>query len=212
MEPKLFETLGQIAGIGGIGLGVLLLVFRDVIRRTIFSQLTRDHSYRLLRLIVVLTFFVAIIGLGTWAALKLNAPSSISTKEEVVRREHEIRKPIDALFTAWETKDLDAYLRQWDATAVQQIGSKKIPLAEIAEKRKIDFNRYKIVEVLDHRVEVEDPFADPAILHVTYSMRYEGTDGTSFQETEIRESYRVRFDRQKQCWLIIKNYDYISEN
>jgi hypothetical protein len=38
MEPELFKTLGGIAGIGGIALGVVFLLFRDVIGRSIFPQ------------------------------------------------------------------------------------------------------------------------------------------------------------------------------
>ncbi len=38
MEPTLFKILAQIAGIGGISLGVLLLLFRDIIRKNIFPS------------------------------------------------------------------------------------------------------------------------------------------------------------------------------
>ncbi len=64
MEAEVLKTVGQIAGIGGIALGVFLFLFRDIIRKNIFPQLTKQHSYRLLRLISVLVFLVAIAGLG----------------------------------------------------------------------------------------------------------------------------------------------------
>lgn len=66
MDTALFETLGQIAGIGGIALGVLLLLFRDVIRRNIFPNLTRDQAYKIIRLVLVLTFLIALAGIGAW--------------------------------------------------------------------------------------------------------------------------------------------------
>jgi hypothetical protein len=66
MDPNLFKVLGQIAGIGGISLGVLLLVFRQVIAKNVFSPLTREHSYKLLRLLIVLTFAIACIGIAAW--------------------------------------------------------------------------------------------------------------------------------------------------
>lgn len=66
MDTALFETLGRIAGIGGIALGVLLLLFRDVIRRNIFPNLTRDQAYKIIRLVLVLTFLIALAGIGAW--------------------------------------------------------------------------------------------------------------------------------------------------
>jgi hypothetical protein len=50
METELFKTLGQVAGIGGIALGVLLILFKEIIRKSIFPTLKKDQAYRLLRL------------------------------------------------------------------------------------------------------------------------------------------------------------------
>jgi len=66
MDLETLKTVGQIAGIGGIALGVLLIVFREVIRKAIFPQLTRQQAYKLLRLIVILTFAIAALGLTAW--------------------------------------------------------------------------------------------------------------------------------------------------
>lgn len=60
------KTLGQLAGIGGIALGVLLLIFRDVIRRNIFPNLQQGQSYRLITLVVVLTFAISALGVWAW--------------------------------------------------------------------------------------------------------------------------------------------------
>ncbi len=66
MEAELLKTLAQVAGIGGIALGVFLLLFRDVIRKRIFPQLTRQQAYRILVLALVLTWSVAIAGIVAW--------------------------------------------------------------------------------------------------------------------------------------------------
>ena len=66
MNRTLFETLGAIAGIGGIALGVFLLLFRDVIRRNIFPNLTREQAYKIIRLVLILTFLIALAGIGAW--------------------------------------------------------------------------------------------------------------------------------------------------
>lgn len=60
------KTVGQVAGIGGIALGVLLLVFRDVVRKNIFPGLAQVQAYRLIRLIVFLTFSIALAGIAAW--------------------------------------------------------------------------------------------------------------------------------------------------
>lgn len=66
MELQLLENLGKIAGIGGISLGVFLLLFRDLLRKKIFPTLTNDQAFRLLRTVVLLTWSIALAGIGAW--------------------------------------------------------------------------------------------------------------------------------------------------
>ena len=66
MDSKLLMTLGQALGIGGLALGIFFLLFREVIRKSIFPTLKKDDAYRLLRLITVLIWSVAIIGIAAW--------------------------------------------------------------------------------------------------------------------------------------------------
>lgn len=64
-----FDTVvsfGQIAGIGGLGLGVFLLIFREVVRKNIFARLDRENSYRAIRLVLILTWSLALAGLAVW--------------------------------------------------------------------------------------------------------------------------------------------------
>ena len=63
MDAALLKTLAQIAGIGGLRLGVVLLLFRDVIRKNIFPRLGVQEAYKLLRLIVILVFIIGVAGL-----------------------------------------------------------------------------------------------------------------------------------------------------
>jgi hypothetical protein len=76
------KLLGQIAGIGGISLGLLLMVFRDIIGKKIFPNLTKQQGYKLLELITVLTFIVALLGVSAWIFLQLNNGNRVSTIEE----------------------------------------------------------------------------------------------------------------------------------
>ncbi len=67
MEANLMKTLGQIAGIGGISLGVLLIVLRDIIRKNIFPKFKDEKlAFSLLRLIVIVVWVTAIAGIGAW--------------------------------------------------------------------------------------------------------------------------------------------------
>jgi hypothetical protein len=66
MDNELLKTLGQALGIGGLALGIFFLLFREVIRKSIFPTLKKDDAYRLLRLITVLVWSVAVIGVAAW--------------------------------------------------------------------------------------------------------------------------------------------------
>lgn len=62
-QLELLKTLAQIAGIGGIAFGVLFLLFRDVISNSLKKSLPPEKAYELVRLIIIFTFSVSIIGL-----------------------------------------------------------------------------------------------------------------------------------------------------
>lgn len=66
MDTEVLKLVGQIAGIGGLGLGVLFLLYRDIIRKNIFPSLPPAEAYRLLRLITIAVWSVAVIGIAVW--------------------------------------------------------------------------------------------------------------------------------------------------
>ena len=71
MSPDLIRTFGQIAGIGGLALGVLLVVFRDIISKNIFPKLEAGHAYLLLRMMIISVWSVAILGMASWAYMNV---------------------------------------------------------------------------------------------------------------------------------------------
>jgi hypothetical protein len=71
MDAKLLEIVGQTAGIGGVALGVLLIVFRDIIRKNNFPKLPPEQAYRLLRLITGAMWSVAVIGIMAWVYVSM---------------------------------------------------------------------------------------------------------------------------------------------
>jgi hypothetical protein len=63
MGADILKVAGAVAGIGGIAIGTLLLLFREVIRKNIFSTLTKADSYRLMRWVLILVWSVALVGI-----------------------------------------------------------------------------------------------------------------------------------------------------
>lgn len=75
---SLLNVVGQIAGIGGLALGILLLIFREVIRKNIFPNLAQVQAYRIIRLIVSLTFVIALSGLAAWVYVQKYADKEVT--------------------------------------------------------------------------------------------------------------------------------------
>lgn len=59
MEAFITEW-GKIAGLAGLALGVLLILFREVIRKNIFAALTKKQSYTIIILILVLVWSISV--------------------------------------------------------------------------------------------------------------------------------------------------------
>lgn len=75
MDVELIKVVGTVGGVAGLAFGVYLLIFREVIRKTIFANLTKQQSYRLLILLLVLTWSIAFGGIGAWLWATLRGPS-----------------------------------------------------------------------------------------------------------------------------------------
>jgi Trk-type K+ transport system membrane component len=73
MDATLLKDLGAVAGLGGLSIGVVMAIFREVIRKNIFPKLNARDAYRTIRLIVTLTFSVAVIGIAAWAYVEVQA-------------------------------------------------------------------------------------------------------------------------------------------
>ncbi len=69
MGIEALESLGKVAGIAGIAIGALVLIFRSVIEKNIFPNLTKEHSFRIIRMIIMSAVLVAILGVGAWVYL-----------------------------------------------------------------------------------------------------------------------------------------------
>lgn len=81
---EILKVVAQAAGIGGIALGVLLILFREVIRKSIFPQLTKHQAFRLFVLLLVLVWSIALAGIGAWVWITLATSPTSSTEETSV--------------------------------------------------------------------------------------------------------------------------------
>jgi hypothetical protein len=75
---ELLRIAGAVAGIGGLALVVFLLIFRDVVRRNIFPQLSATQAYRIINRVLFLTFIVAMAGIGAWVYVTVSPVGSPS--------------------------------------------------------------------------------------------------------------------------------------
>lgn len=66
MDIETIKVFGQVAGMGGLSLGVFFYLFKEVIRKQIFPQLTKQQAYNIIRLILVLNSIVVLAGIGAW--------------------------------------------------------------------------------------------------------------------------------------------------
>lgn len=81
MDSEVLKVVGQVAGIGGVALGVFLLLFRDIIRLKIFPELPPAEAYRLLRLITIAVWSVAVIGIGAWILVTLSGKGTAQASD-----------------------------------------------------------------------------------------------------------------------------------
>ncbi len=73
MELEILKVAGQVAGIGGLAVGAIVLIYRDVIAKNIFPSLTKSQAYSLLKLVVVLSWSVAMAGIAAWTYVSVNS-------------------------------------------------------------------------------------------------------------------------------------------
>ena len=57
--------MGAVAGVAGLGIGLVLLVFRDLIRKLVLRSLPPDLAYRVVRLIIAAAWSIAVLGIAT---------------------------------------------------------------------------------------------------------------------------------------------------
>ncbi len=78
MDLSTLETLGQIAGVAGVAIGVFLFITRDLIAKNIFPKLTKAHSTKIIVMFAFMAWSVALAGIGAWSYTEVNRNGTAS--------------------------------------------------------------------------------------------------------------------------------------
>ena len=66
MGDNTLTTFASVAGVAGIGLGVVLTIYKQAIQEGVLHKLPEEKAYRILRLVIVLTFLTGVLGVAAW--------------------------------------------------------------------------------------------------------------------------------------------------
>lgn len=77
---EILKVVGAVAGIGGIALIMLLLIFKDVIKAQIAVRLTRAQFFLLMTLVLLLTFAIAASGVLCYAVITIKLDNNKTTQ------------------------------------------------------------------------------------------------------------------------------------
>jgi len=95
---KILKIVGEIAGVGGLALGIFLIIFKDIIGKVLSQKLTKEQIYKVIRLSMVLTTFVTCIGIGAYIISIVLVPATEPPSQEDVLIEGTVydsnKKPI----------------------------------------------------------------------------------------------------------------------
>jgi len=102
MEANILKIVGQIAGLGGLSLGIVLILFKEIIKKEIFPKLTKKQAHSILRLILILSWLTGIFGLSIWAYVEIG-----KNKEKKTISPNSNYKSIDSTKPSLKFVDID---------------------------------------------------------------------------------------------------------
>lgn len=79
LETKILSSLGKIAGVAGIALGVFFLLFRSVLQEQILHQapsLNSSQAFAVVFSVMILTFGISGVGVVAWLISRSVGPSA----------------------------------------------------------------------------------------------------------------------------------------
>ena len=65
-ETQLIKIFGEIAGIGGLALGVFLLLFKNLLKKIVAPNMTKEHWFRVVVIFMLCVWSIGLAGIGAW--------------------------------------------------------------------------------------------------------------------------------------------------
>lgn len=98
MDLSLLKTLLSSPELGVACLGVLLIIFRNIIRARFISKLTQEHSYKVVNRIIWFVGIIAVIGSLLWGGIRFyeidqsskNQQQAAKSIQQVEQHEHPV--------------------------------------------------------------------------------------------------------------------------
>ncbi len=81
MTTESLRILAEVSGIGGVALGVILLVFREIIRRNDPAKLGKANTFKLLKIMVIAVWSVGLCGIAAWTLQTALKPAGGTSQE-----------------------------------------------------------------------------------------------------------------------------------
>ncbi|SFB39875.1 hypothetical protein SAMN03159496_03450 [Rhizobium sp. NFR07] len=77
METRVLVTLGKVAGLAGIAMGVVILVFRGVLEKDFLPDrgLSPGQAFAIVLSMMIMTFGIAAIGIVAWLVARAVTPT-----------------------------------------------------------------------------------------------------------------------------------------
>jgi hypothetical protein len=185
----------QDAGVVALGHSVISIFCQIIMPSSMSDAEKLDQLYRLEEWITRIS--------GSSVPMEKTTGTNCATTSDQVLR------PVKAVFHAWQTLDVDEYLAQWGPESIQRSKYHARRMADIVDKRRMDFQEFQSVSVIS---------IDPKILFVdgtkarvdnTYTMRFVRRNGRIVSENSVGESYILECSAANNKWLIRENNDYI---
>jgi hypothetical protein len=185
----------QDAGVVALGHSVISIFCQIIMPSSMTDAEKLDQLYRLEEWVTRIS--------GRSVAMEKSAGTNCATSSS------EVLRPIKAVFDAWQQLDVDEYLAQWGPESIQRSKYYVRRMADIADKRRMDFREFQSVSVIS--IDPKILFADGTKARVdnTYTMRFVRRNGGVVAENSVGESYILECSAANNKWRIRENNDYI---
>lgn len=90
--------LGKVLGLAGASIGLFVFLFREIISKKIFPNLTKKHAYNIIRLFMLAVWSIALLGIILW--FQDNNENSSNDSKKCKKLKEESRALLQVLQTA----------------------------------------------------------------------------------------------------------------